>query len=400
MPAVTLTQDATPSMQLTFPSSSQAESVQLPATQTFSTSCSADLPPSVGSREVRTIPKPQPKRRLKPEGSSLSEHIKNRDLQWFKAQQPPAARPGTLVLLNNVVVAPTAEKSKPSRVPGRIYPRPPPSELMTANQPTATGTIHRSSTSTQAPAPVDVKQSNEEKITPAVTDIATSGLQPDNTPRDSDIHPSGAPAPDVTTQKRRFPSCLVATYRRPIPRDLEGDMAVMIYRRGLESARNTINITFNLDDLHYSYIARWAKSKRTKSSLTSDLEQSVCVSFACYHLPSLPSNPLEGDGLTPRIEILMRSPCSRSGDGKDFIIPLAPPIFVTPDNCIDISAFIRSGENTFSVVQQSDMSDYLFMFLVHYPTPEQLSYLASCRGRREEWAKSIRDLCKLELREP
>ncbi|KAG1883435.1 hypothetical protein F4604DRAFT_1575942 [Suillus subluteus] len=200
----------------------------------------------------------------------------------------------------------------------------------------------------------------------------------------------------------------------------------MIYRRGLESARKTINITFNLDDLHYSYIARWAKSKRTKSSLTSyvtilscpyanlavhrDLEQSVCVSFACYHLPSLPSNPLEGDGLTPRIEILMRSPCSwpTSGDlslqtkrdGKDFIIPLAPPIFVTPDNCIDISACIRSGENTFSVVQQSDMSDYLFMFLVHHPTPEQLSYLASCRSRREEWAKSIRDLGKLELREP
>ncbi|KAG1848339.1 hypothetical protein DFJ58DRAFT_796609 [Suillus subalutaceus] len=374
MPAVTLTQDATPSMQLTFPSSSQAESVQLPATQTFSTSCSADLPPSVGSREVRTIPKPQPKRRLKPEGSSLSEHIKNRDLQWFKAQQPPAAQPGTLVLLNNVVVAPTAEKSKPSRVPGRIYPRPPPSELMTTNQPTAAGTIHRS-----------------------------NGLQPDNTPRDSDIHPSAPTKPPATpsdyvgVKKGDFPSCL-------------GDMAVMIYRRGLESARNTINITFNLDDLHYSYIARWAKSKRTKSSLTSDLEQSVCVSFACYHLPSLPSNPLEGDGLTPRIEILMRSPCSwpTSGDlslqtkrdGKDFIIPLAPPIFVTPDNCIDISAFIRSGENTFSVVQQSDMSDYLFMFLVHYPTPEQLSYLASCRGRREEWAKSIRDLCKLELREP
>ncbi|KAG2053322.1 hypothetical protein BDR06DRAFT_886104, partial [Suillus hirtellus] len=82
-------------------------------------------------------------------------------------------------------------------------------------------------------------------------------------------------------------------------------------------------------------------------------------------------------------------------NGKDFIIPLAPPLFVTPDNCIDISAFIRSGENKFSVVHQSDMSDYLFVLHVHPPTPKQLSYLASCRHRREEWGKSMSDLCKI-----
>ncbi|KAG2035277.1 hypothetical protein BDR03DRAFT_540958 [Suillus americanus] len=276
-------------------------------------------------------------------------------------------------------------------MPGRIYSGPPPSELMTANQPTAAEIIHRSSTFTQAPAPVEVKQPDKEKITPAVTDIATRDPPPENIPRDSEMDPS------VTTPQANSPR-------------FGGEMVVMIYRRGLRSARKTINITFNLDDLHYSYIARWAKSKRTKSSLTSDLEQSVCVSFACYHLPSLPSNPLEGDGLAPCFETLMHSPCSwpTSGDlslqtkrdEKDFVIPLAPPIFVTPDNCIDVSAFIRSGENKFSVVQQNDMSDYLFMFLVHYPTPEQLGYLASCRGRREEWVKSIRDLCKLEPKEP
>ncbi|KAG1775934.1 hypothetical protein EV702DRAFT_1113757 [Suillus placidus] len=186
-------------------------------------------------------------------------------------------------------------------------------------------------------------------------------------------------------------------------------MAVMIYRRGLGSVRKTLNITFNLDDPRYSHIARWAKPKRTKSFLMSDLEQSVCVSFACYHLPSLPSNPLESDKPAPCFELLMHSPCSwpTSGnlslqtkrDGKDFIIPLAPPIFVTPNNCIDISSFIRSGENTFSVVQQNDMSDYLFVFHAHYPTPQQLDYVASCRHRREAWVKSINDIRKLEPKE-
>ncbi|KAG2340696.1 hypothetical protein BDR05DRAFT_950229 [Suillus weaverae] len=395
MPTITLAQDITPSTQLMFPSSSQAEAVQSPATtQTFgppSTLCSAALPPSVGSRQVRTIAKPQPKRRLKPEGSSLSEHIKNRDLQWLKAQQRAAAQPDMLVLLNDVPGVPAAEKSKPSRMSGRIYPRPPPSELMTTNQPSAAEIIYRLSTFAQAPAPVDVKQPNEEKIMPAVTDIAMSDPQPENMPRGSEIHPSALMKPPVTPSGHvgvkghggEFSPCPVITPQVNFSR-FGGKMAVMIYRRGLGSVRETLDITFNLDDLRYSHIARWAKLKRTKSFLTSDKP-------------------------APCFEILMHSPCSwpTSGnlslqtkrDGKDFIIPLASPIFVTPNNCVDVSSFIRSGENTFSVVQQNDMSDYLFVFHAHYPTPQQLDYVASCRHRREEWVKSISGVCKLEPKE-
>lgn len=472
MPAITLAEDVTPSTQTTFPSSLQAESVQFSATmETFNTrsiSCSA-LPPNVVPREVRTIPKLQPKRR--PEGFLPPEHIKNRDLQWFEAQQPvaardstevgtipklqpkrrpegsllperiknrdlerfkaqqlaaahnskiaspvvdPVAQPGPLVLLNDVAGAPAAEKSKPSRMQGRTYTRPPPSG-MTANQPTTTEAIYQSST----PAPIDDKQPNE-----------VNEPQPENIPRDSGIHPAGVPeniAPDVTTSSLeqntnsparteppvtpsnqvgvknhgcKLPSCLAITPQTIFSR-FGGEM---IYRQGLESAREKIDIAFSLDDLHYSPIALWAKMRRTKSYLKSDLKRSICVSFACYHLPSLPFNPLEGDGLAPCFETLMHSPClwPTSGDlslqtkrdGKDFVIPLAPPIFVTPDNCIDISAFIRSGENAVSVVQQSDMSNFLFVLHAHYPMLEQCNYLASCRGS-EEW-KKIGDLCKLK----
>ncbi|KAG2351411.1 hypothetical protein BDR07DRAFT_1444505 [Suillus spraguei] len=73
-------------------------------------------------------------------------------------------------------------------------------------------------------------------------------------------------------------------------------------------------------------------------------------------------------------------------DGRDFIIPLAPPIFVTPDNC----------RNAFSVVQQSDMSDYMFILHAHHPTPVQLSYLASYRKRHEEWVKITCAFCTSE----
>lgn len=444
MPVIALAQEVTPSTQLTFSSGPQAESAQLPATtQSFSAAsivCSAALLPSVGSREVRTIPKPQPKRQLELERSSLSEHIKNRDLQWFKAQQAaarnsniaspvvdPAAQPGTLVLLNDVAEVPAAEKLKPSRMPGRRYPRPPPSGLITTSQPAAAEIIHRSSTLTRAPAPVDIRQPNEEKIVRAVADLTISDPQPENTPRDSETHPSDAPeniALDVTTSSLKKNTVLMAPKKPPATPSghvgvdkreflqanftrFGGNISIIKYLRGLGPARKTPNITLNFSDSQYFHIAQWTKSKRTKSSLTSDLKQNLCVSFACYHLPSLPSNPLENGAL----ETLIHSPCSwpTSGDlslqtkrdGKDFIIPLAPPIFVTPDNWIDVSAFIRSGENTFSVIQQNDMSmsDYLFVFLVHHPTSEQLSHLASCRDRREEWVKRIRDLGKAEPEE-
>lgn len=364
---------------------------------TTSTLCSAVLPTNARSLEVRTIQKSRPKRRLKPEGPSIPEHIKNRDLQWFKAQleqlaaarnskiaspvADPTTQTGTFVLLNNAAGAPAAEKPKPSRMPGRIYPRPSLSGPMTANQPTAAEIIYQTSTFARVPAPVDIKRSNEERITPAVTDIIMSDSQLENVPRDSEKHPSSAPenvAPEVTmsslkqttdflastkppgtpsnhlvVKKGEFQSYPVTTPQVNSPR-FGGQMVMMIYWRGLASALETLNITFNLDS-HYSQIAQWAKSKHTKSSLTSyvtilscpytnltvhrDLKQSVCVSFACYHLPSLPFHPLEGDRPTPCFETLMYSPCTwpTSGDvslqtkrnGKDFIIPLAPPFFVS-----------------------------------------------------------------------
>ncbi|KAG2053323.1 hypothetical protein BDR06DRAFT_461670 [Suillus hirtellus] len=220
-------------------------------------------------------------------------------------------------------------------MPG-IYPRPSPSGPMTANQPTAAEIIYQTSTFARVPAPVDIKRSNEERTTPAVTDTIMSDLQPENVPRDLEKHPSSAPgniAPNVTmsslkqttdflvstkppgtpsnhlvVKQGKFQSYPVTTPQVNSPR-FGGQMVMMIYWRGLASALETLSITFNLDS-HYSQIAQWAKSKHAKSSLTSDLEQSVCVSFACYHLPSLPFHPLEGDRPMPCFETLMYSPCT------------------------------------------------------------------------------------------
>jgi hypothetical protein len=151
---------------------------------------------------------------------------------------------------------------------------------MTTNQPTTAEAIYQSST----PAPIDDKQPNE-----------VNDPQPENMPRDSGIHPAGVPeniAPDVTTSSLKQntispaqteppatpsnqvgvknhggkrPSCPAITPQTIFSR-FGGKM---IYRQGLESAREKIDIAFSLDDLQYSPIALWAKMRRTKSYLKS-----------------------------------------------------------------------------------------------------------------------------------
>ncbi|KAG1843348.1 hypothetical protein DFJ58DRAFT_804567 [Suillus subalutaceus] len=435
--AITTAHDTTPSAQLMFPNAAQVESVQSPIF--------AWTPPTSAS-VPRTLPKPQPKRQSV--ASSLSEHLKKRDLEWYKSQHPPAASPDSkpsspaappgAVKFSNDVTEPPAEKIRPSRMPGRIPPQPASGELTTANEPAGPENaveLTSTSPSTEISVPTDAKGLDEKEIISAIADIVMDDPQTENVPQGSETLLLGtpgnivaelttpSPSPNTDSSAAEQPPAISSDVDvgshgdeislPPVDNDrpqvacarFGGEMAVMMFREGLESPRGTINLTFDLDHTLYLQIARWAKRK----SSPTDLEQSVCVSFACYHLPSLLPNPPEDDQPPSFEKLTMDSQCSwpTSGDlslqtkrdGKDFIIPLAPPIFVTPDNCVDISAFIQSGKNAFSVVQQSDMSDYMFILHAHHPTPVQLSNLASCRRRREEWVKTTRAFCTSEPKE-
>ncbi|KAG2141135.1 uncharacterized protein EDB93DRAFT_1160086 [Suillus bovinus] len=438
---ITTTRDATPSTQLMFPSIAQVESVQSPTTAQISTSSTPDTRPDLptSTSTPRALPKPQPKRQAVT--SSLSEHLKHRDIEWFKSQHQPAAAsdskpsspapPGALKFSNDVT-EPPAEKIRPSRMPGRIPPQPAFTELTTATEPAAPANgadLTSALPSTEVSAPTVAKEVKQE-IPSVVADVVMNDPQTGNVPQglETVLGTPGNVAPELTTPspeqdidspaprqppaissdvgvKSQGDEILLPPVDHTCPQvtcaRFGGEMAVMMFRQGL-SPRGTINVTFNLDHTLYLQIARWAKRK----SSPTDLEQSVCVSFACYHLPSLLPNPPEDDQPTPFEKLTMNSQCSwpttgdlslqTKRDGKDFIIPLAPPIFVTPDNCVDISAFIRSGENAFSMVQQSDMSDYMFVLHAHHPTPVQLGHLASCRQKREDWVKTTLAFCTSE----
>lgn len=493
--AITAAHDATSSTQLMFPSFAQAESAQSPITTRISTTaipCSdTHADPPANASIPRTLPKPQPKRQSL--ASSLSEHLKHRDIEYFKAHHQPAAAtpdpkpaspvaPPGAIKISIDTTEPPAEKIRPSRMPGRILSLPASSELTTANEPAApVNTVDMSSTSpvTEISAPTETQELNQEVIS-AITDVVMNEPQAENVPRDSEtlsLSTLDNVAPKLTTPSPKpnsealplgIPDNVAHKLTTPLPKpnsetlplgtpnnitnelttpspklntDVQtpkqlpaissdvgvkshgnelsshpvdntdpqvacsrfgGEMAVMMFRQGLGSPRGTINLTFDLDHTLHLQIARWAKRK----SSPTDVEQSVCVSFACYHIPSLLSDPSEDDPPAPLERLTMHSQCSwpTSGDlslrtkrdGRDFVIPLAPPIFVTPDNCVDISAFIKSGENAFSVVQQSDMSNYMFVLHAHHPTKAQLGHLASCRQKREDWAKVTRAFCTSE----
>jgi len=349
----------------------------------------ADLPPSAAS-SMTSISKPQPKRL--PKGPSLSEHLKNRDLEWFKAHQQPAglvvdksAQPSALEFMHDATGLLTAEKLRPSRMPARIPLRSPCGETMTSTEVTAPADVvgqSNTSHSTDAPAHTDFEESKN--ATPAVIDAAVSNSQPEDIHHDSAALPSHAQessVPDVPTTQSPEPRT-----ESPVPmpphsifsgdvgeeshrkdslpsREVDvplqiacprfgGDMAVMMFRQGLQSHCGILNINFDLDDTRYSQIAQWTMRKSSPTCVSfphislpifsvgyRDVAQSVCVSFACYHLPSLLSIPLEDGELPPFETLTMHTSCSwpttgdlslqTTRDGKNFVIPLAPPIFVS-----------------------------------------------------------------------
>ncbi|KAG2353864.1 hypothetical protein BDR07DRAFT_676892 [Suillus spraguei] len=282
----------------------------------------------------RPLPILQPKRQSLT--SSLSEHLKHCDLEWFKAHHQPAASPDSKPLspaapgppsapnVSNDVTGPPAERIQPSRMPGRIPLRPASTEPTPVNEPAAPANavdLPSTSSFTEISVPTDAKELNQEEIVPTMVDVVMNDSQRQHVPQGSEtllLDTPGDVVPKLTTPPEPNTDSLAPSQPPAISSDagagnhgdeillspvdntpsqaacarFGGEMAVMMFRQGLESPPGTINLTFNLDHTLYLQIARWAKRK----SSPTDLEQSVCVSFACYHLPSLLPNPPE-DGL-------------------------------------------------------------------------------------------------------
>ncbi|KAF9236292.1 hypothetical protein BU15DRAFT_50236 [Melanogaster broomeanus] len=173
---------------------------------------------------------------------------------------------------------------------------------------------------------------------------------------------------------------------------------VVIY--GLEGKPFTYthNIKLNLSDALFSNISKWVNSM-----LTSHAPRAVCISLACYRLPELFSTVKSESGDRGIDELTSRSSCSwpRSNclslhvkhNDKDTVIPLAPPLFLTPDQCVDISSYMTPGSNNLELTQREDLSGYAFVLHAHHPTQAQLAELAGVKASDERWKRFLKALC-------
>ncbi|KAL4064584.1 hypothetical protein J3A83DRAFT_4100971, partial [Scleroderma citrinum] len=139
---------------------------------------------------------------------------------------------------------------------------------------------------------------------------------------------------------------------------------------------------------------------------------SVCVSLACYRLLDLyGAFRLAPESEDPSVASLTsRASCSwpESGwlslrakrDEKDCTIPLSPPFIVTPENCVDISSYIRLGDNSLQIVQYGDLSDYAFVLHAHHPTKAQLRDLSKIHTANEQWESFLESLSSPVTLEP
>lgn len=134
----------------------------------------------------------------------------------------------------------------------------------------------------------------------------------------------------------------------------------------------------------------------------------MCISLACYLFPDICQAMETSQVGFPQVigDVL---PCSwpnnqtlRAVVNETINLPLAPPLIVCPcrfpssrqphSSCshpavalqmvhdfIDLTRYTRLGENHVEIVQDADMSTYMFVIHAHYPVASQLLEMRQAR---------------------
>ncbi|KAH0832837.1 hypothetical protein J3R83DRAFT_11764 [Lanmaoa asiatica] len=154
---------------------------------------------------------------------------------------------------------------------------------------------------------------------------------------------------------------------------------------------HTHMIDISLNQSISSKISKWVNRKFHPS----EASQGVCISLACYRLPEFFDKIKLESGKHDIEELTSRSSCSWpysnrlslhvNDEEKRTIITLSPPVFLTPNQCVDISSLMKPGNNTLEIRQQDDLSEYLVVLHAHRPTRAQLAELDVVKTADEQW---------------
>ena len=70
------------------------------------------------------------------------------------------------------------------------------------------------------------------------------------------------------------------------------------------------------------------------------------------------------------------------------------PLQVSPDNTVDLSAFVQPGHNTFEISQHQNWSEHVFIILVHHPTEKQIQKVEAKKEEDEAWNHWLEEMAK------
>lgn len=176
---------------------------------------------------------------------------------------------------------------------------------------------------------------------------------------------------------------------------------VIMYSTNGDTLPRAHDVNFTISEEMHSNVSRWVNRKASPT----DLSSSFCISVACYRLcdlgtaaePSLDEQDLSIPEATAHI------PCSwptsthlllslKHGE-KNWTLPLSPPFKVTPDQFMDISSFVRPGENTLQIIQYGDLSDHAFVIHAHHPTSAQLAEWRKIQAADQKWKSFLGSIC-------
>ncbi|RDB21025.1 hypothetical protein Hypma_011394 [Hypsizygus marmoreus] len=158
---------------------------------------------------------------------------------------------------------------------------------------------------------------------------------------------------------------------------------ILALQTGL-SKKSKVKIRFEIPQEQYQAFDLWKNRREHRSGL----EQSFCLTLSCYstvthkrevktieQINSLQSAwPITG-GLSMNVWF----------KDKATSFTLAPPFKVGPNGMIDVSEFLRIGENFVELVQHGDMSEYIFVLRAHHPTRAQIQQVEHRRNKDRDW---------------
>ncbi|KAF5324859.1 hypothetical protein D9611_004532 [Ephemerocybe angulata] len=234
------------------------------------------------------------------------------------------------------------------------------------------------------------------------TKVETSSKQASPTKdndNDNDVHMEERPSEEQGQEPVQ--AALSQSTDEPMPPGIYGsDMRVIAVERGQDSKKARIEFAFPIDEANYARTVTW---KEQKASL-SDLRNGLCISLACHpitqlelqqplspQLMSLASTWPDGGGLSMKVTYL----------STEETFSLSPPVLlITPDCTVDLSMFIKVGDNKLQIRQHKDWSEHVFVLLSHRPTEKQIEKVKRKREEDdgwEDWKKKMALPIKVDL---